>query len=175
MNFPALALCALLLAAPAAAAEPSAEVAAAFGGAENLAIVRDGVRADACLLRHVPAPPRPDGSVDHQLERFEETAFVPLDARTTSQLRDLLLSDKTYVNADHTGGHQPQYYVRLRFQRGPDTVAVDFCFHCKILRVLRNGAEVGGASFAGNADLLVDHCARIFPADAALQALAREH
>ena len=162
---------AALLAGP-AAADPVAE---ALGGDDNLAVIRAAAGAQACRLHYVPPAPRADGSVDWKQERYEETHGVTLDTRTGDQLRALLLSGKTYVNAGHTGGRHPQYDVRLRYQRGGDTVIVDFCLRCQVLRVWRNGAEAGGASFAGNADLIADHFARIFPADADLQALAHEN
>ena len=164
----------LLLCLSAAAAELPSRVAEVFGSAENLRLVRAADQVDACLLRHLPAPVRPDGSVDRQAERFEETAFVPVAPAAASHLRELLLSEKTYVNADHTSSRQPTYSVRLRFRREPEVVAVDFCFPCRVLRILRNGAAVGGAGFGGNDDLIVNVFLKIFPADKVLQDVARE-
>ncbi len=157
------------------AAGSSGELGAIFGGADNLRLVREASAVDACILRHIPPAPHADGSVHREEERYEETAFVPVDADTARQLRALLLDPKTYVNADHTGSHQPQYHVRLRFHGDHAELTVDFCFLCKVLRIERDGKEAGGASFAGNADLIVQHAARPFPNDAALQAVAHEH
>ena len=162
----------LVLASRVAAADPVAD---AFGGEKNVTVARAAARVDACILRYIPPVPRPDGSMNGREEHYEETVFVALDARTTTQVRELLLSPKTYVEVDHTGSRRPQYYVRLRFREGETTLTADFCFRCKVLTVERDGTVVGGANFGGNADLILNLFARVFPGDAALQSLAREH
>jgi hypothetical protein len=117
---------------------------------------------------------RPDGSVDWRTQRFEETTFVPVPAPTVAALRELLLSEKTYDWKSGGGGHRPQFYLRLRFHRGKEIIAVDFCFVCHVLGVTKNGEELGHANFGRNGDLFLPAFRKIFPHDAPLKHAAQE-
>ncbi len=141
---------------------------------ENLQIVLSADKVDACLLRHIPAATRADGSIDRSTERYEETAFVPVAAEPAAMLRDLLLSEKSYDWQAGNGGRRPQFYLRLRFHRGDDVVALDFCFMCHVLVVTHRGQELGHANFSPNADLLLQAFLKVFPRDEPLLGLARE-
>lgn len=175
MRFFAALLVLLGFACLSSASEPAPDLATIFGGADNVRLLREADAAEASILRHIAAQPRPDGSVDWASERFEETKFIAVPVATLDQIRKLLLSEKTYTNPTHTGGRQPQYYVRLRLHRGAEVLSIDFCFLCRVLRVVRaDGGTLGKAGFEGNQDLLVDAFLKVFPDDAPLRSIARE-
>ncbi len=159
---------------PALAAGGPASVPELFGTPDNLLLVRDSDAVDACILRHIEPKSRPDGSVDWRTERYEETAFIPVEPGTSSVLRYLLLNEQTFDWKASKGGHRPQFYVRLRFHRGPEFLAIDFCFVCHVLRITREGTELGHANFNGNADLLILAFQKTFPGDEPLKRLAKE-
>ncbi len=163
-----------LLFAATGAAEAPASVAELFATPENLQIVRRADNVDACILRHIEPVVRADGSVDRSTERYEETAFVPVPAATATVLRDLLLNENTYDWKAGSGGHRPQFYLRLRFHRGEEVVAVDFCFICHVLSVTRNNTELGHANFGRNGDLFLQAFLKVFPDDGPLKQVARE-
>jgi len=170
--FPLIAL-SLICAGPAAAEAP-ASVAELFVTPENLQLVRRADRIDACLLRHLEATVQPDGSVDWSKERYEETTFVPVPADTARDLRELLLSARTYDWKAGRGGRRPQFYLRLRFHRGAEIIAVDFCFGCHVLSLTKQGEELGHANFSPNSDLWLRAFLRLFPDDAPLKHAAQE-
>jgi len=145
-----------------------------FGSVENIQLVRDADHVEACLLRHVEPVVRADGSIDRSTERYDETAFTPVPPAVATALRDLLLSERTYDWAAGSGGRRPQFYLRLRFQRGEQGLVVDFCFLCHVLSVTRAGEEQGHANFGRNGDLLLQSFLQVFPHDPPLQQAARE-
>lgn len=156
------------------AAEAPASVPELFITPENLRLVRDADSVDACLLRRIEPSARADGSMDWSTERYEETAFTPVPPNTSSALRYLLLNEQTYDWKAGSGGHRPQFYIRLRFHRGQEVLVIDFCFLCHVLSLSRNGAELGHANFSGNADLLLLAFQKTFPDDEPLKRLAKE-
>jgi hypothetical protein len=163
----------LLLASACAAGTP-ASLDELFVTPENFQLVRNPDKVDVCILRHIPAATRADGSIDRSTERYEETTFVPVAAAPATMLRDLLLSEKSYDWAAGNGGRRPQFYLRLRFHRGDDFVAIDFCFMCHVLSITHQGQEVGHANFSPNADLFLQAFLKVFPHDKPLQGVARE-
>jgi len=164
----------LLAVSLAKAADAPASVAELFATPENLQVVRRATKIDACLLRHVEALVRPDGSIDRSTERYEETSFVSVPPDVAARLKDLLAHEKTYDWKASSGGRRPQFYLRLRFQRGEEAVAVDFCFLCQVLRLTGHGAEIGHANFRPNADLILQALLKVFPDDQPLRGLAKE-
>ena len=162
-----------LLSSTAVAASP-ASTSELFSPADILLTVRSADRVDVCLLHHIPATTRPDGSIDRSTERYDETTFVPVAAAPAAMLRDLLLSEKSYDWQAGNGGRRPQFYLRLRFHRGDDLVALDFCFMCHVLVVTHRGQELGHANFSPNADLFLLAFLKVYPHDEPLLGLARE-
>ena len=162
-----------LLLGSAAATENPASVAELFGTLENFQLVREAGRVDVCILRHIEPTPRADSSIDRSTERYEETAFTPVPAATATVLRYLVLDEKTY-DWKATGGRRPQFYLRLRFRRGEEVIALDFCFTCHVLSVTRQGVELGHANFSPNGDLFLRAFLKIFPDDAPLRQVAKE-
>lgn len=169
-----LSLLAVLLCRSAIAAETPASIAELFATPENLRLVGSADKVDACILHHIEATPRPDGSVDKSKERYEETAFVPVAPATATALRELLLSPKTYDWKAGSGGRRPQFYLRLRFHRSEEIIAVDFCFMCHVLNLTRNGEELGHANFNPNSDLFLQAFLQVFPNDEPLKGVAKE-
>lgn len=155
------------------AAENPANVAELFATSENLKAVREADKVDVCILRHIEAKALPNGRIDWNSERYEETAFTTVPAPTATALRDLVLNKKTY-DWKATGGRRPQLYLRLRFHRGGEIVAVDFCFACHVLLVTRKGMELGHANFSPNGDLFLRAFLKIFPDDVPLRHFAQE-
>lgn len=170
--FPFLAF--VLLLGSAMAAEAPTSVAELFGTPENLQLVRQPDLVDVCILHHIPPGTRADGSIDRSVERYEDTTFVPVPAETAAVLRDLLLSEKTYDWPAGSGGRRPQFYLRLRFHRGNEFLAIDFCFMCNVLNVTRRGEELGHANFGRNTDLFLQAFLKVFPHDEPLLGVARE-
>lgn len=163
-----------LLVGAAFGADAPASVAELFATPENLQLVRASDKVDACILRHIEATTRADGSVDRSTERYEETAFVPVLPDDLIALRALLLSGKTYDWKASGGGRRPQFYLRLRFHQGEEMMAVDFCFMCHVLSLTRKGTEVSHANFSPNADLFLRTFLKLFPDDEPLKHVAQE-
>jgi hypothetical protein len=157
----------------AAAAGAPASVAELFGMPANLQLVREADKVDACILHHIEPVPRTDGSMDWSKEHYEETTFTPVPAATVTVLRDLLLSEKTYDWAS-ASGRRPQFYLRLRFHRNEEVIAIDFCFMCHVLSLSHKGGELGHANFSPNADLFLQAFLKVFPDDEPLKDVARE-
>jgi hypothetical protein len=155
------------------AAETPATVVELFGTPENIKLVREADKVDACILRHIAPTVLADGRIDRNSERYEETGFTPVPTAVAAELRNLVLSEKTFDwKAD--GGRRPQFYMRLRFHRGAEIIALDFCFVCHVLNVTHQSAELGHANFAPNSDLFLQAFLKVFPHDDALQQVARE-
>ncbi len=174
MKYLTLSLLAGLSALSSSAAPAPASVAELFATPENLQLVRTADKTDVCILRHIEATPRPDGSIDHSTERYEETAFVNVPAPTAAALRDLVLSEKTYDWKGGNGGRRPQFYLRLRFHRGEEVLTLDFCFLCHVFSLSRHGEEIGHANFSGNSDLFLQAFLQLFPQDEPLKHVAKE-
>jgi hypothetical protein len=155
------------------AAEGPASVAELFVTPENLRVVREADKVDVCILNHIAPTVLANGRIDWDSERYEDTAFTPVPAATATTLRDLVLDEKTY-DWKATGGRRPQLYLRLRFHRGAEVVALDFCFVCHVLLAHRNGTELGHANFLPNSDLFLQTFLKVFPDDAPLKHVARE-
>ena len=155
------------------AGEYPANVSELFVTPENLRVVRGADRVDACLLRHIDAVTLPDGRIDWKTERYEETAFTPVPAAAAENLRALVLDGKSY-DWKAAGGRRAQWYLRLRFHRGGEVVALDFCFLCRVLVVHHQGAELGRANFSPNNDLFLQAFLQVFPDDGPLRRVARE-
>ena len=136
--------------------------------------MRSADKVDVCILKHVEAVTRPDGSIDRSTERYEETPFVSVPPATAAALRELLLNGKTYDWKAGNGGRRPQFYLRLRFHRGEDLIAIDFCFMCHVLSLTHKGEELGHANFSPNSDLFLQAFLQVFPNDQPLQHVARE-
>lgn len=168
-----LSLSALLGVGTASAAGNPASVADLFGSPENVRLVREADRVDLCLLRHVPPATLPDGRIDWQTERYEDTAFTPAPAAVADALRDLLLDGKTYDWNAH-GGRRPSLYLRLRFHRGAEALTCDFCFICHVVLVSKDGGELNHANFSPNSDLLLQAFLKVFPDDGPLRHVAQE-
>ena len=154
--------------------QASTNVAELFVSSENLQLVQQADRVDACILRHIPPAARPDGSIVRSTERYEETTFAPAPAEMATALRDLVLNDQTYDWKAGGGGRRPQFYLRLRFHRGAAIIAVDFCFLCHVLSATRQGEELGHANFGRNGDLFLLAFLKLFPDDAPLKQVAQE-
>ena len=155
------------------AAENPANVAELFGTPETLRVVREADKVDVCILRHIDAVTLPDGRVDWNTERYEETNFTTVPDSTARTFRDLVLNEKTY-DWKATGGRRPQLYLRLRFHRGAEVVALDFCFVCHVLVVKNKGQELDHANFGPNTDLFLQAFLKVFPDDAPLRHVAKE-
>ena len=155
------------------AAENPANVAELFGTPESLKVVHEADRVDACILRHIEAVTLPDGRIDWKTERYEETAYSTVPDATAKAFRDLVLDEKTY-DWKATGGRRPQLYLRLRFHRGDEVIALDFCFICHVLVVNRKGGEPGHANFGPNGDLFLQAFLKVFPNDEPLRHVAQE-
>ena len=157
----------------ACATDGPASVAELFVTPENIRLVRKADKVDVCILRHIEARVLPNGRIDWNTERYEETAFTPVPEPTAAELRDLVLNEKSYA-WKATGGRRPQLYLRLRFHRGDEVVALDFCFSCHVLVVKSKGQELGHANFRPNGDLFRRAFLKIFPDDAPLRHAAQE-
>jgi hypothetical protein len=155
------------------AGESPTNVAELFGTPENLKLVRESDKVDVCILRHINAVTLPDGRIDWNTERYEETVFTTVPEATAQTLRDLVLNQKTY-DWKATGGRRPQLYLRLRFHRGDQVIALDFCFICRVLVVKTKAGELEHANFRPNADLFLQAFLKVFPDDGPLRHVAKE-
>lgn len=146
-----------------------------FGSKTALRIIAEATAFDACVLRHVPSPPRTSTTTGNRIDRYEEGTFVDVPISTVRALRPALLAPKSYVLAGSEGTVHlsklcyPIYQARLRFKKGKDVVAVDFCFGCGILRTLRDGREINRADFDPSYPLFRNAIVALFPDDPMLQ------
>ena len=131
-----------------------------FGVAENLEIVRHPDKVDACVLRYFPPP---NGKRENH-ERYEDTAFIEVSAKSVAAIRDVLLADSTYI-WDRVTICWPRYHTRMRFHRAGKVVAVDFCLDCSLVQVLRDGRFVGNGLFHKRFPGLLAELRQIFPND----------
>jgi hypothetical protein len=66
-----------------------------------------------------------------------------------------LAPDGTYKRTRGEKGCEPEYGVRLRFEKGKDVVDVFICFACAQMRIVLNGKRLGLVDFdPGEADLI---------------------
>ncbi|MES2695199.1 MAG: hypothetical protein V4773_17120 [Verrucomicrobiota bacterium] len=137
-------------------------VAELFVTAENLHIVRQPDKVDACVLRYI-APPK-GGSM--QEERYEETDFLVVPTDVVSALQTALLKETTY-GWDSVKLCWPRYHTRLRFHRSGKIVAIDFCFSCDILLIKRDGEPISGEDFRD--PVFIESMRKLFPEDPALK------
>lgn len=135
-----------------------------FGSADAIDTVRNASSVTAYRLKS-PA-------TDHRLlSDYEMTAGpISVSDASTAELRAMLLDSSLY-RWDTAKGCEPDFGVRIRFQRGNDAVDVLFCFDCDILGVYDNGVAVGGEDFDDFRNRLLVIVKDMFPDDEAIQSL----
>ncbi|QDT72612.1 hypothetical protein I41_17940 [Lacipirellula limnantheis] len=141
-----------------------------FGGAENLAIVRESTRVEAYRL--VPPPGSRPNEDDLSPFDFNVVAGpVVVPAEMANDLATTLLSPNTYDwDAAKACGY-PVYGVKLSFFRGNDRVDVFFCFQCADLAVTRDGEKFGIGDFSPQERPFVAAVKQLFSDDAGIQAI----
>jgi hypothetical protein len=143
-----------------------------FGSRRSLEIVQRPERVEASRLK---------ADFEEPLETKKDLANYPtigmaIDVPTdiASRVGAKLSARESYLwNA--AKACIPQYGVRMSFFRGNERVDVLFCFECDILVVFHNGRLTGGGSFDYAHNALLDDVKRLFPDDAAIQALKASH
>ncbi|HVU18749.1 MAG TPA: hypothetical protein VHD32_17730 [Candidatus Didemnitutus sp.] len=131
--------------------DPLAET---FGGPWNVGVVRQPDKVDACILH--------SGLTADRRMRYDETDFVAVPSELAAPLQAALLNERTYLHGIENLC-APRYRVRLRFHRGRNIVAVDFCFDCGILAIYRNGSQVDQEYFGSG--IFLASMKRLFPGD----------
>ncbi len=139
-----------------------ASVAELFVSSENLQTVRDPEKVVACLLRYVERS-KDDTSKE---ERYEEVQAVVVNEDLSAKMQLALMSESTYAWSS-SKFCSPRYNARLQFHRRENIVAVDFCFGCRTLRLVRNGRTFNYEDF--NDPIFLQSMRQIFPNDSVLK------
>lgn len=141
-----------------------------FGGAENMAIVREATRVEA--YRVVPPPgSRPMEDFISPLDFTVASEPTTVPAEMAEELATTLLSPNTYFWGAAKACGYPVYGVKLSFFRGNDRVDVFFCFQCGDLAVTRDGEKFGIGDFSSLERPFVAAVKQLFPDDAEIQAI----
>ena len=141
-----------------------------FGGAENIAIVRDATRVEAYRV----VPPAGSKPVQDDISRFDFKVAAGPTAVPEEMAKELavsLLSPGTYRWWGVKDCGYRVYGVKLSFFRGKDRVDVFFCFQCGDLAVTRDGKTLGIGDFDEMKRPFVQAVKKLFPDDAEIQAL----
>lgn len=141
-----------------------------FGGAENMAIVREATRVEAYRV----APPAGSKPMEDYISPLDfEVAAGPaaVSAEMAKELATSLLSPDTYRRGGAKECGYPVYGVMLSFFRGNDRVDVFFCFQCGDLAVTRDGKKFGVGDFSQITRPFVVAVKKLFPDDAEIQAI----
>jgi hypothetical protein len=156
----------LLLSAVALFAAPEKRrpenVAELFVTAENLEIVREPDKVEACVLRFF----EPTKGQRWEDARYEETAYVSVPKKEATVMQAALLRESNY-GWDYAKGCLPRYHTRLRFHSKERIVAIDFCFSCNILLIYRDGVAISSEDFEDHVFLRT--MGKLFPSDVALK------
>ena len=144
------------------------QISTLFGNAENIAIVRDATRVEAyrVTLPGGDAPNEDTSPLDYEITSDP----VRLPTAMASELAKTLLSSDTYSGAAAACG-PPIYGVKISFFRNAERVDVYFCFHCSVLRVVRDERVYGGADFGNAEQVFVKAVKTLFPNDVEIQAI----
>jgi hypothetical protein len=81
------------------------------------------------------------------------------------------LTDATSYRWNEAKACEPDYGVRLQFERGEQTVDVLLCLECLILAVHVDGQPIGQGNFDNAAPRIIGLVKQIFPDDPKIQAL----
>ena len=139
-------------------------VAELFKSTENLEIVRSPEKIVASLLHYVE-PKDGHASRDDQYDETQSVA-VAVAEEDYSKLKSALLRESTYA-WDSSKFCSPRYNARIRFHRGDSVVAVDFCFSCRILRIVRDGRTISSEDFDDS--VFLEIMRKFFPNDSVLR------
>lgn len=144
------------------------QVSTLFGGAENIAIVREATRVEAyrMALPEDDVPSEDTSPLDYDIA----SEPVRVSAVMARELATTLLSSDTYSGAASACG-PPLYGVKVSFFRDAERVDVYFCFHCSVMRVVRDERVHGGVDFGNAEQLFVQAVKALFPDDAEIQAI----
>lgn len=144
-----------------------------FGGAENMAIVREATRVEA--YRVVP-PEGTEPMIDDISPLDYKVVAGPMTVPTemATEMSKALLSPETY-GWDYVKacGH-PVYGVKLSFFQESERVDVYLCFRCSTLAVVRDDQVFGGEDFDNAEQVFVKAVKALFPDDAEIQAIRDE-
>lgn len=110
-----------------------------FRTEENLAIVTQPERVEACILY----------AKNRWLNRgrkYKEGKYLPVAATDAVTLSTVFTAESTY-RWDVRKACMPVWNARVKFYRGGQCISADLCFGCDILVLYRNGKGFSGASF----------------------------
>jgi hypothetical protein len=145
-----------------------------FGGAENLAIVKNAREVTACIItpKKDPDGPGVEAADFEDPGNFREGPRVVVPVHRIAQLRAVLL-DPAQADVESRKSCIPVPHVRFIFTDSSGSVGVDLCFLCDILYVSRGGKMVGGENFDPAHAKLLALCRALFPGDKDLDELAK--
>lgn len=146
--------------------EDAGKVVFLYGGAETLDIIKHPDKVEACPL--IDLQPEDSRLAFEKKYREGDWQVVP---EPEAKLLSLALLQPGNYGWDYVKACRPVYHNRLRFTKGQDTLDIDFCFSCDILRISKNGKELGGKDFQTPTYLRVMQ--KLFPQDKALQKVGK--
>lgn len=143
-----------------------------FGGAENMAIVREATRVEAYRVTPPPGSnPMEDYTSPLDYEVVTEPVAVPV--KMAREISRALLSPETYSWDSAKACGDPVYGVKLSFFQDSERVDVYFCFKCSVLAVVRDDRVFGGEDFDNAEQVFVEAVKTLFPDDQEIQQIGR--
>jgi hypothetical protein len=114
-----------------------------FLDAARFAVVDKATKVEACILHLEPSSNGQKLNEGTVIEGPYKT--LPEEIKTLITWK--LLDDQSYA-WNLRPACLPIYNARVRFTEGDRTVTIDFCFSCKLTRVLEQGKQIGGGNFS---------------------------
>jgi hypothetical protein len=142
-----------------------------FGGAKNLALVRQPEKVVAHRLADIPYEEIDEHTMPWDFKPVGEAVEAPPEV--AKRVAKALTTRESYRWDDAVKAcGWPTYGVRLDFISGKRRIEVYFCFRCGDLAVVENGRRLGGRDFGPSQDQLAREMKAIFPNDEVIQALS---
>lgn len=138
-----------------------------LGSRENLEIIRQAERVEACPLIIDWDASGKDGKGMIS----SEGSYLTVGESDAALFKTRLLAPSSYTWGGEEKDCMPDYHLRIRFHRGGSRVDVDFCFGCDILEFHHGTKVFGHKDFDPVSKELFSVFLRLFPADPTMRLL----
>jgi hypothetical protein len=142
------------------AVESSEHIAAMLSSPENVAIVANPERIEACILYRRSLLFTKDESKRKYREGWSENVLK----ESARVLAATLVNEQSYI-WDTKKFCMPVWNARLKFYRDGRCLSADFCFGCDIVVFSRDGNRIGDGSFDRSSDAIFAVIRSMFPDD----------
>jgi hypothetical protein len=145
------------------------ELITATGGPASFAILQHPTQVQAFTIK------------DESPHRYPTAADYPITAgpillhpALSTNISEILCSQKTYYQGEDAKGCMPLFGVRLRFSLGTNAVDVLLCMSCNILMFMPEGKEAQVKDFDPGRPAIVRFLKTVFPDDKVIQLLKED-